>query len=307
MSNTARKLQELQQSELVQSALKKALHWLDEPENATVQIMHRGGQGAIFRAKSQKYPYPLSIKIPLFDDTYSKREFQNLILKDWESQSLGAKTDYTIFPELVYCDPEGDFLIRQYIEGRTLHSAIRTASPQKRLELFLKATKLTAKVFYAFHDAPQKCYLLRDYRAKNILMEEKSNRLYLIDCGSTKMEVTNQEKKSEKNLRYLGDGGHESWAPERLLDHRELVDRRIDFYSYGVMSYRILYNKIAYSNEISDPEEAWNAFHQKYRAIEATIRADERLKQLRPELTEQLIGCLHPDAQKRFCGKLMTP
>lgn len=307
MSNTAQKLQELQQNELMQAALKKALLWLGEPENATVQILHKGGQGAIFRAESPKYPYPLSIKTPLFNDKYTVEEFQELLRTDWEIQSLGAKTDHTLFPELVYCDPEGDFLIRQYVEGQELHSAIKTASPQERLELFLKATELTAKVFHAFHDAPPKCYLLRDYRPKNILVENKSHRLYLIDCGSTEVEETNQKKKEKKNLSRLGDGGYESWAPERLLDNRELVDRRIDFYSYGVMSYRILYNKFAYSNEISDPEEAWKVFHQEYHTAEATIRADERLKQIRPELVEQLIGCLHPDAHKRFCGKLITP
>lgn len=307
MSNTTQQLQELQQNELVQAALKKALLWLNEPENTTVELLHMGGQGAIFRVESSKYPYPLSIKTPLFNGDYSKQKFRKLILKDWEIQTFGAKTDHTIFPELIYCDPKGDFLIRQYVEGKDLSSVIKKASPEEQLRLFLQVTALTARVFPAFHKNNSDSYILWDYRTKNILYESKKERMYLIDCGSALKEKREIPEKYEKKMPHLGEPDFSAIIPEWLMDEKELVDRRLDFLSYAIIAYRILYNKKPYANRTSDPEEAWKVFHQEYRAAEALIRADERLKQIHPDLVEQLIGCLHPDAHKRFCGKLITP
>lgn len=300
-------LEQLQKNELVQAALRKALLWLKEPGNPTVQALHKGEQGILFRLESPQYPYPLSIKLPLFDGAYSPRKYRNLIRKDWELQAIGAKTDHTIFPELIYCDPQGDFLIREYVEGEDLKQTLQTSSFAERLPLFLQVTELTAKVFPAFHHAAEGAYMLRDYRPKNILVEARKNRMLLIDCGSSKEEPATPPKKYKAAPDNLGENGYESWAPERLLDHRELIDRRIDFFSYGVMAYRILYHQAAYSNSTPEPEAAWRRYHEEYRAAEATIRADERLQQIRPELVEQLIGCLHPDAHKRFCGKFLSP
>lgn len=301
------KVQEIAERKLVQQSLKKALEWLGEPENDTVRPMFYGGQGIIFRVESKQYPYPLSIKIPLFDDSYGAEKYRSLIRKDWELQSLGAGEDHRIFPELVFCDEAGDFLIRQYLEGEVLYHAIDEASDGEKVQLFLKATTLTAQIFAAFHENRKGGYILRDYRARNILLEEGTGRLYLIDCGSCKKEIREIPETYEKQQDDLGNGKMFSWSPERLMDWREMIDRRADFFSYGVLAYHILYGSFPYSNSRKDEGEAWQAFYREYREAETRIRRDDRLKEMPPELMEQLIGCLHPDPHKRFVGKLVTP
>jgi len=301
------RLQEVAERELVQQSLKKALEWLGEPENDTVRPIFCVGQGIIFRLESRQYPYPLSIKAPLYDDDYTVKKYRGMISQDWELQSLGAREDHTIFPELIHCDEDGEYLIRQYLEGEELHEAIRTASTEERLELFLKATTLTAKIFEAFHENSKGSYILRDYRAKNILAEEKTGRLYLIDCGSCRKEKREIPEEYKKDQGDLGNCQFFSWSPERLMDWREMVDRRADFFSYGVLAHHILYGSFPYSNSKKDETEAWQTFYQEYREAEARIRQDARLKTIDPALVEQLIGCLHPDPHKRFVGRIVTP
>ena len=301
------KLQEIAERELVQQSLKKALEWLGEPENDTVTPMFYGGQGIIFRTESKQYPYPLSIKVPLFDDAYTPQKYRSLIRQDWELQSLGAGEEHKIFPELIFCDAAGDFLIRQYLEGDVLYRAIDALSAAERVQLFLKATTLTAQIFAAFHENRKGGYILRDYRARNVLLEKDSGRLYLIDCGSCKTEKRDIPESYEKQQADLGNGKMFSWSPERLMDWREMIDRRADFFSYGVMAYHILYGSFPYSNSKKDEAEAWYTFYQEYRWAENRIRQDERLKEIPQELIEQLIGCLHPDPHKRFVGKIVTP
>ena len=300
-------INEIAERELVQQALKKALDWLGELENDTVKPMFYGGQGIIFRMESKKYPYPLSIKVPLFDDKMSARRYRRAILKDWALQSVGAKADHTIFPELVACDAEGNYLIRQYLEGNTLHHAIFYASPEERLDLFLKLTELTRKVFDAYHEGSEEKYILRDYREPNIFIEDRTGRMYVIDCGSAYPEKQEIPENYEKWQKGLGQDGFISWSPERLLDWREMVDRRADFYSYGVMAYNVLFGHQVYHNSQTEEVEVWKEFYQQYREAEARIRQDERLKTIPAELVEQLIGCLHPDPHKRFVGRIVTP
>ncbi len=301
----ADKLQELLKNEKVQNSLEMALEWLGEKGNETVKAMHYGGQGIIFRLESSKYPYTLSIKVPIFDDEESDEDYCKAIKKDWDIQQLGMKKDFGAFPQLVHCDEEGRYIIRQYIEGTVLHQKIKESSPEERVQLFLDATKLTARVFDAFHESKDGCFLLMDYRAKNILIEEPGRKMFLIDCGSSKKEETNVEKGSRYNS-VLGKGSRESWAPERLMGMKELMDRRLDFYSYGVMCYHILYGEMPFHNNESDEQKAWENFYNGYRYAENRIRNDERLKIIKGELIEQLLGCLHPDPHKRFCGKLIS-
>lgn len=299
------RLQELQQNPRVQASVKKALQWLGEEENSTVEAVSYGGQGIIFRVESKKYPYPLSIKVPLFDGEKKEAEYQQLIKTDWERMHLGAEKDHTLFPELICCDEQGDFLIRQYLEGTVLNRAIKTASEQERLDMFLRVTVLTEKVFRAFHESKEGCYIIKDYRAKNIMVENGTGNLYLFDCGSAAKEPKDVSPKYTKKPFELGTGDCLTWAPERLMGYKDLIDRRLDFFSYGVLAYHVLYGKLPYTNEEKEELAAWEKYYREYYGAVRNIRQDERLQSVPVNLVEQMIGCLHPDPHKRFCGKLV--
>lgn len=283
-----------------------ALSWLGEEGNQTVRKINEGGQGEIYYLESEKHPYPLTIKVPLYNEERRMEKAESLILRDGREMWYASQLLPEYFPQVLVYEESGRFLIREYRPGDMLWEYLRKGGIPDRQLFFHKVTELMEQICDIYHDHPEEPRVFRDFRGGNMVVDPESKRLSLIDCGSVRKEKQNVRKGYHKNLSDLGSGTYTNLPPEQLMDQRELLDRRVDFFSYGITVYYILFLENAYTNRIADVAEAWEQYHKEYAHAVEKIRTSEETKGIAPVLLEQMIGCLHPDVHKRFSGKLIT-
>lgn len=261
------------------------------------EILGLGGTGLLLRSQS-KDDSPVVIKIPRYGGKNANREaiLRHGIRK--ESEILkAARSPY--LPSLLDADASGRFLIRSYIPGNALDVAMSRGfactNPPDPATAIGTLLRVAQGLFATFHHSALGCYVIRDLKPRNLILTS-DERLTFVDVGSTRSEhsMTSRSCKTER----AGSGRWLYWAPEQLLERRQLLDRRADYFSLGATAFFVLFGVAPYENRAA-PEQLLQTYQEAYpRVVFETVRRSRELRIPEPTI-RFIVECLNPMAEQR--------
>lgn len=251
--------------------------------------IYQGGHGVLCLVRSDKGEQ-LLLKVPSYA-TRSPDEhpvLRSFIKKEGEILSRVKCAELT---SLAYCEVDGFYLVREFVRGVRL-SDLNAGGPVSVKELLGLLLRTAASVFDAFHNKQQKRHVLRDFKARNLIVTSDYKEMKLIDVDSVRPE--NEMLSDNRNPAWLGSGKWLHWSPEQLLERGEWLDYRTDYFALGVTAYSLVVGAHPYTNRIKLPELVLQSYLQEYEAARKRLREAIRGESIGRDILEFLVQCLHP-------------
>lgn len=138
----------------------------------------RGGMGAVYKAKDQRFRRTVALKKSLVTDEYLRRQFRH------EAEVLAA-LDHPALPDVYDFFAEGDdqYLVMKYIPGPDLAQRISNSGPIPLVEILPWAYQLLDVLTYLHTQS--KPVIHRDIKPHNLKLS-KQNSILLLDFGLAK-------------------------------------------------------------------------------------------------------------------------
>ncbi|MDP1586632.1 MAG: protein kinase, partial [Prosthecobacter sp.] len=206
------------------------------PQYEIIEILGRGGMGAVYKARQKSLKRLVAIKIlPLGavdDEMQFIERFQN------EAQTMAAMNHPSIVSVYDFGEtPDGLlYFIMEYVDGTDVQKMIR-ASGKLSGDY---ALAITAHVCDALHYAHSRGVIHRDIKPANILIDQEGH-VKVADFGLAKMHDPSQTSGLTRTNMAMGTPDY--IAPE-VLSPGTVVDHRADIYAVGVMLYQMLTGEV---------------------------------------------------------------
>jgi tRNA A-37 threonylcarbamoyl transferase component Bud32 len=191
-----------------------------------LQLIERGGMGAVYLAEDQTLQRRVAIKIihPEFTDD---PEYQKRFTR--EALTVAAFQH----PNIVTVYSSGwlqgkQYIVMEYVAGGTLHDLLLSRRPTPAEAIDMMGRLADALAYAHSHEV-----IHRDFKPRNVLLREDGTPV-LSDFGVAKSQATQSSQTAVGlvvgNVRYM--------APEQALG--EAVTDRIDIYSLGLVLFEML-------------------------------------------------------------------
>jgi len=255
-----------------------------------------GGMGEVYLAEDVSLPRKVAIKFrsELFDqDETARKRFQR------EAQSAAALDHpYICHINEVSSTTEGrDFIVMEYVEGRTLKD--RLAEGPLPLRLALQVGVEIAEALEVAHAAG---IVHRDLKPANIMITPQGH-AKIMDFGLAKRLATEHDMTrdvtSELTREGLTLGTPAYMSPEQI--RAEPVDHRSDLFSFGIVFYEMLTGVHPF-RKATQSETAGAILHVEPAPLAGLLGGT-------PEALEQILaGMLSKDPAKRWqtAGEIRT-
>jgi len=258
-----------------------------------------GGNGLVFRAAASGGG-SVAVKVPRYGAWELGREgvLEHNIVR--ESQVLAAiHCEY--LPLLIDSHTDGKYLCRTYFDGVLLEELVGSQLMllDRRRHLVSALLQTARGLFGAFHESPYGCYVIRDFKPRNLVVRDDSGALCLIDAGSVRSEV-NMLSKTRRTHR-VGSGRWCYWAPEQLLEDRPTLSRRVDYFALGATMFFVLCGYTPYRNSAS-AEALMGEYLTEYDGLSGRVRAQAERAEIPMQVAEFITACLNPFACERPTG-----
>ena len=256
--------------------------------------VYQGGHGVLYLVRS-KQTEDLLLKLPSYatrspDEHWVLREF---IRKEGH---ILAGVKCTALSGILHCDTDGRYLLREFVPGERL-SDLKTFGPVQVKELLGLLLRTASSIFAAFHHKQNERYVLRDFKAKNLIVAKDRKRMTLIDVDSVRPE--NRMLSTHPNPDWVGSGKWLHWSPEQLLEQEEWLDYRTDYFALGVTAYSLIVGAHPYTNGTKRRELVLQSYLQEYEAANKRLREIRSASLIGSNILEFLVQCLHPIPHKR--------
>jgi eukaryotic-like serine/threonine-protein kinase len=249
-----------------------------------VERVASGGFGVVYRARDELLERDVAIKVlppGMLNDDSSRRNFRR------EALALAKLNHPNIETVYEFGSQDGvDFLVMEYVPGRTLSDKL-VAGPIQQKELVFLATQIVDALQEA-HD----CGIVhRDLKPANIVITPKGQ-AKVLDFGLAKWLRPGEELTSDQISDLLATAGTLPYmSPEQL--NGELVDARADIYSTGAVLYEMALNRKVFSGPLAS--QVINAIlHQ----TPLSPRTANPL--ISPALDSIILKCLDKDPAERY-------
>ena len=235
------------------------------PELEIIELVGRGGMGAVYRVKQKNLDRTVALKVFLYrpDDPEFTARFQR------EARAL-ARLNH---PNIVTVHDFGSrehvhYLIMEFVDGLNLRqvSIEEQLSPEMALQM---VPQLCDALQYA-HDQG---VIHRDIKPENILLDTSGN-IKIADFGLAKMTDSNNGGTLTHTRQVMGTLNY--MAPEQRERPTE-VDHRADIYSLGVVIYELLTGELPLGRFLPPSEKS----ELDHRLDEVVMRALEKEPNLR--------------------------
>lgn len=209
------------------------------PQLEIIELIGRGGMGAVYKARQRELDRLVALKI-LPPDIGSDPAFAQRFNR--EARAL-AKLNHPHIVTIFDSGQSGDFyyLLMEFVDGVNLRQTMRTArlSPPEALAI-------VPQICDALQYAHDEGIVHRDIKPENILVD-KRGRVKIADFGLAKLLASGGHESHESaslltataqvmgTLRYM--------APEQMESSAH-VDHRADIYSLGVVFYELLTGEV---------------------------------------------------------------
>lgn len=195
-----------------------------------LELIGEGQFGTVWRANDQRLDRIVALKLPHLADFDEKR--QALFLREARA---AATLEHAHIVQVYGVERDGDQLaiVSQFIDGKTLLQMLQIQRPS-----FEESARILVCIADAVHHAHEAGVIHRDIKPSNILMD-LDGEPHVSDFGLAKWSGDQTMLTSPGIV--LGTPAYMS--PEQARGDSNLVDRRSDVYSLGVLLYELLTGK----------------------------------------------------------------
>lgn len=200
------------------------------PKLEILELIGRGGMGAVFKARQPKLDRLVALKI-LPQKKESDPGFAARFTR--EAQALAKLNHRNIVAVHDYGQVEGfHYFIMEYVDGLNLRQ-VQQAGTLSATE----ALGIIPKICEALQYAHDEGVVHRDIKPENVLLDQKGQ-IKIADFGLAKILGTGRANFTLTEPNHVMGTPH-YMAPEQV-EHPSEVDHRADIYSLGVVFYELL-------------------------------------------------------------------
>ncbi len=188
-----------------------------------VEILGRGGMGAVYRAIDESLGVDVAVKENLFvtDDYARQFRMEAVILAGLRHPNLPRVTDHFVI------EGQGQYLVMDFIEGDDLRQRMEKNGSISEEEAIQIGVAVCEALSYLHSRKPP--ILHRDIKPGNIRIAPEDN-IYLVDFGLAKMGWENEATMTGARAMTPGYSPPEQYGSAR-------TDARTDIYSLGATLY----------------------------------------------------------------------
>ena len=253
-------------------------------------LIARGGMGKVYRAEQSPLGRICALKVlnPSYAGEHDPEFHKRFFLEASIASKLTHPNTVTIF-DYGRTDDEIYYMAMEYLEGQTLHRAIRDAGhlPEER------ATHIARQMCRALREAHALGVIHRDLKPANIFLVQHGDEadfVKVLDFGLVKNVADKGEDLTQTGM-FMGSPKY--MAPEQIRG--DPVDARTDVYALGIILYEMLTGKVpfdratsvnilmAHVHDEAPPMREVNPNIQVSQAAEAAV-----------------LGCMAKDPEQRF-------
>jgi serine/threonine-protein kinase len=205
-------------------------------------LVARGGMGKVYRAEQSALGRVCALKVlnPNYSGDHDPEFHKRFSLEASMTSKLRHPNTVTIFD---YGRTEDDiyYIAMEYLEGHTLHRAIRQAGtfPEER------CAHIARQVCRSLREAHTMGVIHRDLKPANIYLLEHGDEpdyVKVLDFGLVKNVADNGGEELTQAGLFMGSPKY--MAPEQITGGS--VDARTDIYALGVIMYEMLAGKVPF-------------------------------------------------------------
>jgi serine/threonine protein kinase len=253
-------------------------------------LIARGGMGKVYRAEQSPLGRVCAIKVldPHYAGELDPEFHKRFFLEASVASKLTHPNTVTIFD---YGRTEDDiyFMAMEYLEGHTLHRAIREASrfPEDR------AAHIARQICRALHEAHSLGVIHRDLKPANVFLVEHGDEadfVKVLDFGLVKNVTGEGEDLTQEGL-FMGSPKY--MAPEQIRGDK--VDARTDIYALGIILYEMMTGKVPF-----DRPNSVNILMAHVNEEAPSLRATNPGVDLSRAFEETILRCMAKEPDERF-------
>jgi serine/threonine protein kinase len=261
-------------------------------------LIARGGMGKVYRAEQAPLGRICAIKVlnPSYAGEHDPEFHKRFFLEASVASKLTHPNTVTIFD---YGRTEDDvyYMAMEYLEGHTLHRAIRDAGylPEERV------AHIARQICRALREAHSVGVIHRDLKPANIFLVEHGDEadfVKVLDFGLVKNVADKGEDLTQTGM-FMGSPKY--MAPEQIRGDR--VDARTDVYALGIILYEMLTGKVPFDRPTS------------VNILMAHVHEDPLpMREMNPQISvspaaeETVAGCMakNPDTRLRSMDEVLV-
>ena len=206
------------------------------PQFEIVELLGKGGMGAVYKARQPKLDRYVALKI-LPTEVGKDPAFAERFMR--EARTLATLSHSSIVAVYDFGEADGlYYFVMEYVDGTNLRQTIETGGLTPP-----EALAIVPKICDALQFAHDEGVVHRDIKPENVLID-KRGRVKIADFGLAKLlGVDKETSAAEKPFTLTGTrqvmGTPHYMAPEQMQGSGT-VDHRADIYSLGVVFYEML-------------------------------------------------------------------
>ena len=254
-------------------------------------LIARGGMGKVYRAEQAPLGRICAIKVlnPNYAGEHDPEFHKRFFLEASIASKLTHPNTVTIF-DYGRTDDDIYYMAMEYLEGHTLHRAIREAGhfPEER------AAHVARQICRALREAHSLGVIHRDLKPANIFLVEHGDEtdfVKVLDFGLVKNVSDNKGEDLTQTGLFMGSPKY--MAPEQIRGDR--VDARTDIYALGIIMYEMLCGKVPF-----DRPNSVNILMAHVNEEAPALRVMNPNIQLSQSIEETVMRCMAKDLEQRF-------
>jgi TolB-like protein/Flp pilus assembly protein TadD/predicted Ser/Thr protein kinase len=263
----------------------RAKTFADFGDYELVEVIGRGGQGVVYRARQKSLNRTVALKVIGLGHWATEGHLKRFRR---EAEAAASLDHSGIVPIYEVGERDGScYFSMKLVEGGQLDEvAKREPMPIRR------AVELIAKVAHTVHYAHEHGILHRDIKPGNILLDQKGEP-HLTDFGLARLVET--ESTVTRTLEVLGTPSY--MAPEQAVGNNHAVSSVTDVYGLGAVLYQLLTGQppFAGGTTYETVKLLLDTEPRQPRALNATVDRD---------LSTICLKCLEKDPKRRYSSAL---
>src|SRR5580658_9542009 len=254
-------------------------------------LIARGGMGKVYRAEQAPLGRVCAVKVlnPNYTGEHDPDFHKRFFLEASLTSKLTHPNTVTIF-DYGRTDDDIYYMAMEYLEGHTLHRAIREAGsfPEER------AAHIARQICRALREAHSLGVIHRDLKPANIFLVEHGDEtdfVKVLDFGLVKNVAETKGEELTKSGLFMGSPKY--MAPEQIAG--EKVDVRTDIYALGIIMYEMMTGKVPF-----DSTTSVNILMAQVKEDAIPLREMNASVRASPEMEEIIARCMSKSPDDRF-------
>jgi serine/threonine protein kinase len=253
-------------------------------------LIARGGMGRVYRAEQSPLGRVCAVKVlnPGYAGEHDPEFHKRFFLEASIASRLTHPNTVTVF-DYGRADDDVYFMAMEYLDGLTLHRAIRDAGylPEER------AVHIARQICRSLREAHAHGVIHRDLKPANIFLVahgDEADFVKVLDFGLVKNVADTAEDLTQTGM-FMGSPKY--MAPEQIRGDR--VDARTDVYALGIILYEMLTGKVPF-----DRPTSVNILMAHVHEEPPPMRTTNPLISLSSALEDTVAACMAKDPEQRL-------